>query len=109
LNFKQLREVPSSDKNASILRTVSLRHARDDSMNVYFERIKQTPNRTLYLSIDMNFVNNPAAHVESLYPIEKMTNQYATNQINDITMAMPEVVALYDWNMIPQVSRKFLQ
>jgi hypothetical protein len=102
---KQLREVPSDDASAvSVLSTSTLRHVHDDSMAAHFERIRQTPNRTLYLSINMNSVNNPAAHVETLYPIENITNKFSTNQINGITMKMPAVVALYDWNQIPQVS-----
>jgi hypothetical protein len=96
--------VPSDYNNDEFIPVDSLRSIREKKMSNFFDRIRQTPARTIYLSVDFSHVDNPGYNVPSLYSIKNATNNYGITEIDHISMMMPPVVALYDWHMLPKVS-----
>jgi hypothetical protein len=81
----------------------SLKSIKDKTMDEYFNRIRQKPDRTIYIGVDTSYVDNPLYNNPSLYPIKNATNTYGITQIDQISMMMPPVVPLYDWDMLPKV------
>ena len=58
--------------------------------------------------MDFNKINNPEFNNENLYPLSSMQSNKRvplfTPQINNISMQMPSMPILYQWDQIPQVN-----
>lgn len=80
-----------------------------DVLNIYSKSINSTrPVKKFYLAMEFNKINNPEFQDERLYSLSmfdhfKRTPLY-TPQINNISMVMPSVPILYEWDAVPQVA-----
>jgi hypothetical protein len=60
-------------------------------------------DKKFYLSIDFYKIDNIEFHPSDLYSFEASKKQVFTPQINKITLMMPPVPPLYQWNDVPKV------
>lgn len=63
-----------------------------------------TVKKKFYLSMEFNKINNYEYQNPFLFPLDAVTKKLYTPQINNISMMLPPVPALYQWDDIPNVS-----
>lgn len=78
----------------------------DDLYEKIFDKNKTV--KKFYLAMEFNKINNPEFYDEKLYSLNMIENlsrlPLYTPQINNISMKMPSVPILYEWNSIAKVN-----
>jgi hypothetical protein len=102
--------VQINDTNrANYIQVDEMRAVLDDKAAQMYEKIFDTtrPIKKHYLAMEFNRINNPEFQDERLYSLGMFdkfnrTPLY-TPQINNISMIMPSIPVLYEWDKVPSV------
>lgn len=86
-----------------------LKSFKHKEIDEFYEKIfdKNQTVKKFYLAMEFNKINNPEFYDEKLYSLSMIENlnrlPLYTPQINNISMKMPSVPVLYEWDSIPKV------
>jgi hypothetical protein len=81
-----------------------LKYAKnDDSNEAFFKRIAQTPDKQIFLNLQLDPVFDGEFEVASVYSNSSVIE---SSLINFIKFDMPSVPPLYNWNQMKKVSGK---
>jgi hypothetical protein len=73
------------------------------SLNIVPKSYDAPVNKRFYLSMEFNKIDNTEYQNHNLYSLAASKKQVFTPQINKISMMMPPVPPLYQWDQMPKV------
>ncbi len=75
----------------------------------FYRRIQNKPNKQFYFELEYKNLNNPSFNDANYYPIftAHLDSQLYTPQINNISMHMPEIPLLSQWEDLDKVCESY--
>ena len=99
-------KIDDTNRNSFIV-VDQLKAVIDEDTKQFFETINTTNVKKFYLGMDFNKINNDEFYNEEFYSLNLTLNlgrnPLYTPQINDISMQLPPMPILYNWDKIPKV------
>lgn len=110
--FKQLNpwnEFITETNRFKYIQINELKSFEQKEIDEFYEKIfnKNKTVKKFYLAMEFNKINNPEFYDEKLYSLSMIENlnrlPLYTPQINNISMKMPSLPVLYEWDSISKV------